>query len=102
MSFLGACGALARHGKGVRPHIQQGHEVVATIGVRHRQNYRLLDQIQPGTRVQGIEVGPNHHFHIRRRIFTDIGNLIHGAEAGFLLLSILVICLRVRSIVTSG
>ena len=99
---LGSGRAPAGRGEHVGPHVEHRQQVIAPVRIGHRDDHRLLRQIEPGAGIERVEVRPHHHLHVRRRDMpATLANVFAGAEipSG---LATLVSCFRVTSIVTSG
>jgi len=69
---------LADRGEHVAPHVEQRDDVIAPVGVRHGEHQRLLVQIRPGRREQGVETGPHHRPERGVRVLRHDGELIDG------------------------
>ena len=72
-------GAPARRGEHVGPHVEHRQQIVAAAGVRHRDDHRLLGQIEPAARIERIEIRPNHDLHVGGGKRSDIGEAVHRA-----------------------
>jgi len=71
----------AERGENVRPHVEHRQEIVAAVRVRRRDDQRLLGEVEPGARIEGVEIRPDDVFEIRGRIGRDVTEHIHGAAA---------------------
>ena len=74
---LGAGGAPARRGEHVGPHVEHRQQVVAPMRIGHRDDHRLLGQVEPGAGIQRVEVRPDHDLHVRRRERGKVGEGVH-------------------------
>ena len=73
-AFAGGC-------KDVRPHIEHRQEVVAALRVGNGDHPRLLGKVEPGDRVEGVEVRPHDIAKVGGRELPDVGEGIHRAAA---------------------
>ncbi len=61
----------AGRGEHVAPHVQHRHQVVAPVRIRHAEHHRFLGEVQPGRRIERVEVRPHHHPKVGARIFPE-------------------------------
>ena len=78
MPCLGSGGPPSWRRKNIGPHVEHRQEVVPTSCVGDRDDHRFLAEIEPGARVERIEVGPHHRLHVRRRKSRNVGKMVHG------------------------
>ena len=74
---LGARRAPARRREDIGPHVEHRQQVVASIGIRCRDDDRLLGHVEPGDGIQRIEVGAHDAFEICRRVFGHVDERVH-------------------------
>ena len=55
----GAAGALAGHRVDVGPHVVERQNVVPAPGIRNRDDHRLPGHVEPGHRIERVEVRPH-------------------------------------------
>src|SRR5262245_26467179 len=105
MLSLRASGAPARRGEYIRPHVEHRQQVITPVGIRRGNNQRLFDEIQPRNRVQSeyrvSKLGRTTTFSEAVGCPGLLLNVFGGPNNGSFPAGRLVICLRVRPIVTS-
>jgi hypothetical protein len=69
-------GAVQRLVVGIDDH-RQRHQVVAAPGVGHRQHHRLGTQVDPGRRVQRVDIGAHHVLERRVGEAAHVHELVH-------------------------
>ena len=73
---LGSGRAPARGRENVGPHVEHRQQVITPMRIRNRYDHRLLGQVEPGAGIESVEVRPDHHLHVSRGVFQDVGERV--------------------------
>ena len=80
---IGSGGSLAWISEHVGPHIEHRKHVEAFVGVRYLNFDRSCGQVEPGYRVERIEIDSNYDAQIRGRECTYVMELVRGPVTWF-------------------
>jgi hypothetical protein len=89
---FGSSGPFARRNEHVRPHVEQGQQVVAPVRVGYVDDQGTLGQIKPHRRVQSVEIGSDDFAeggrgkgaHVRKRVGCPRGGPCPGSRSAAL------------------
>ena len=78
--------AFSRDGEDIAPHVEHGQHEVAAAGVRGRDNDRARSEVEPGARIERIEIRPHHRPHVGGRKRANVSECVrwptHGTDLG--------------------